>query len=33
VLELDTTIAINLVDVGTCRPELLASIEQEGLEL
>src|SRR4029453_4943345 len=33
VLELDTTIAINLVDVGTCRPELLASIEQEGIEL
>src|SRR4030095_2014494 len=33
VLELDTTIAINLVDVGTCRPQLLASIEQEGIEL
>src|SRR4029450_9268197 len=29
VLDLDTTIAINLVDVGTCRPELLASIEQQ----
>ena len=33
VMDLDTTIAINLVDVGTCRPELLAAIEQEGIAL
>lgn len=33
VMDLDTTIAINLVDVGTCHPELLAAIEQEGIEL
>jgi hypothetical protein len=33
VMDLDTVIAINLVDVGTCCPELLASIEQEGIEL
>ncbi len=33
VMDLDTAIAINLVDVGTCRPELLASIEQEGIAL
>ena len=33
VLDLDTAIAINLVDVGTCCLELLASIEQEGIEL
>ena len=33
VLDLDAAIAINLVDVGTCRPELLAAIEQEGIAL
>ena len=33
VMDLDTAIAINLVDVGTCCPELLASIEQEGIAL
>jgi uncharacterized protein len=33
VLDLDPAIAINLVDVGTCRPELLAAIEQEGIAL
>jgi predicted nucleotidyltransferase len=33
VMDLDTAMAINLVDVGTCRPELLVSIEQEGIEL
>ncbi len=33
VMDVDTAIAINLVDVGTCRPELLAAIEQEGIAL
>jgi len=33
VMDLDATIAINLVDVGTCRPELLTAIEQEGIAL
>ena len=33
VMDLDTAIAINLVDAGACRPELLAFIEQEGIEL
>lgn len=33
VQDLDPAIAINLVDVGTCRPELLAAIEQEGIAL
>jgi predicted nucleotidyltransferase len=33
VMDLDIAIAINLVDVGTCRPELLAAIEQEGIAL
>ena len=33
VLDLDAAIAINLVDVGTCRPALLAAIEQEGIAL
>ena len=33
VLDLDPAIAINLVDVGTCRPELLAAIEQESIAL
>ena len=33
VLDLDLEIEINLVDVGVCRPSLLASIEREGMEL
>jgi len=33
VMDLDSSIAINLVDVATCRPELLAAIEQEGVAL
>jgi predicted nucleotidyltransferase len=33
VMDLDAEIEINLVDVGTCRPTLLAAIEQEGIEL
>src|SRR5215470_15209457 len=33
VMDVDTAIAINLVDVATCRPELLAAIEQEGIAL
>ena|SRR5215471_6135699 len=32
-MDLDPTLAINLVDVRTCRPELLAAIEQEGIAL
>jgi predicted nucleotidyltransferase len=32
-LDLDPAIDINLVDVETCRPELLAAIEQEGIAL
>jgi predicted nucleotidyltransferase len=33
VMELDRSFEINLVDVNTCPPSLLASIEQEGKEL
>lgn len=33
VMDLDPVIAINLVDVGPCRPELVAAIEQEGIAL
>ena len=33
VMDLDTEIAVNLVDVNTCRPSLLKSIEQDGIEL
>ncbi len=33
IMDLDTDIEMNLVDIGTCRPELLASIEQGGIEL
>ena len=32
-LELDTTIAVNLVLAESCRPSLSAAIEQEGIEL
>ncbi len=32
-MDLDTDIEINLVDIGTCRPELLIFIEREGIEL
>jgi predicted nucleotidyltransferase len=32
-LELDTTIAVNLVPAESCRPALSAAIEQEGIEL
>jgi predicted nucleotidyltransferase len=33
VMDLSQEIEINLVDVGACRPSLLATIEQEGIEL
>ena len=33
VSDLDDTIEVNLVDVETCKPKLLASIEQEGILL
>ncbi len=33
IMDLDAEIEINLVDIGTCHPELLASIEREGVEL
>ena len=33
VRDLDAEIEINLVDVGACRPALLATIEREGIEL
>lgn len=33
VMDAATDIEVNLVDVGVCRPELLAVIEQEGIEL
>ena len=33
VMDLNPVIAINLVDIRTCRPELLAAIEQEGIAL
>ena len=32
-MDIDSEIEINLVDVATCRPELLATIEREGVEL
>ncbi|MCL6643014.1 MAG: nucleotidyltransferase domain-containing protein [Candidatus Bipolaricaulota bacterium] len=32
-IELDPEIAINLVDMAVCRPDLRAVIEQEGVEL
>jgi len=33
VMDLDSEIDVNLVDVGACRPSLLATIEQEGIDL
>jgi len=33
VLDLDDEIEVNLVDVNTCRPSLLAVIERDGVEL
>ncbi len=33
IMDLDAEIEVNLVDIGTCHPELLASIEREGIEL
>jgi predicted nucleotidyltransferase len=33
VMDLDADIEINLVDIGTCHPGLLATIKQEGIEL
>lgn len=33
VLDLDQEIEINLVDVASCRPAILAAIEEEGIEL
>lgn len=33
VMDLETEIPVNLVDVNTCRPSLLKAIEQDGIEL
>jgi len=33
VMDLDSEIEVNLVDVGACRPSLLTVIEEEGVEL
>jgi predicted nucleotidyltransferase len=33
VMDIDVGPEVNLVDVGACRPSLLAAIEQEGVEL
>jgi predicted nucleotidyltransferase len=33
VMDLDTEIVVNLVDVNTCRPSLLRAIEQDGIDL
>jgi len=33
VMDLDSEIEVNLVDVGACRPSLLAVIEKEGVDL
>ena len=33
VMDLDSEIQVNLLDVETCRPSLLAAIEQEGIDL
>jgi predicted nucleotidyltransferase len=33
VLDMDTEITVNLVDVNTCRPSLLEVIEQDGIDL
>lgn len=32
-MDLDSEIQVNLLDVETCRPSLLAAIEQEGIDL
>jgi len=33
VMDLDSEIEVNLVDIGACRPSLLATIEREGIDL
>jgi predicted nucleotidyltransferase len=33
VMDLETEIPVNLVDINTCRPALLSAIEQDGVEL
>lgn len=33
VMDLDTEVVVNLVDVNTCRPPLLGAIEQDGIDL
>lgn len=33
VMDLDAGVEVNLVDVNTCTPELLAAIERDGIEL
>ena len=33
VLDMDTEIAVNLVDVNTCRTSLLEAIEQDGIDI
>ena len=33
VIDLDLAIEVNVVDVGACRPSLLATIEREGIDL
>ena len=33
ILDMDTEIAVNLVDVNTCQPSLLEVIEQDGIDL
>lgn len=33
VMDLETEVPVNLVDVNTCRPSLLKIIEQDGVEL
>jgi predicted nucleotidyltransferase len=33
ILDMDADIAVNLVDVNTCRPSLLSAINQHGIEI
>lgn len=33
VMDLETEIPVNLVDVNTCRPSLLKAIQQDGIDL
>ena len=33
ILDMDTDVAINLVDVNTCRPSILEEIERTGIDL